>query len=198
MRVYGFQDQPCIDWGEGLPLDVLALLAGGRNELKAMRGVNKIWQEGFERSIKVLRIGNTSPPLPADDTFCQRFPGLVSLHLGRSPVDEVDLTQLEGFKHLRILNLGGYRRWDEDSEEDALFVWLTGAELQHLSGLQLEQLGLSHCQKLADQVCHAASLLDVDWHHATPAIASQCSGQHLEAVQGFPDFSSWVFLNQVR
>lgn len=148
------QDEKTQDWGEGLPLDILTMLAGGRDALKAMRGVNKVWQKGFERSIKTLRIGPEGPPLPADGTFSQRFPGLISLHLGDSPSDEADLAQLDGLKHLRILDLGGKADPEPgDADEGKLFQRLTEVGLQLLlEGLQLQQLSLRSCKKLFDQV----------------------------------------------
>lgn len=147
-----FQVQHNPDWAKGLPLEVLANLAGGRDDLKAMRGLNKTWQQGFEGSVTALRVGPSGPFLP--DTFPHRFPDLTSLCLGESLMAEVDLAQLAGLKNLRILNLGGESAsWAAGAEGEQLSLRLNGSGLQHLNGLQLENLVLSHCQKLLDEVC---------------------------------------------
>lgn len=74
--------------------------------MKAMRGVCKQWQQGYESSTTGLTIGPEGPLLPTDGYFCKCFPMLASLHLGDSPVPESDLVQLAGLKRLRTLSLG--------------------------------------------------------------------------------------------
>lgn len=49
------------DWDKGLPFDVLGLVAGGRNDLKAMRAVSKTWRIGFERSAVKIEVDVGGP-----------------------------------------------------------------------------------------------------------------------------------------
>lgn len=42
------------DWG-GLLFDILAIIAGGRKDLKVMRRVCKSWQAGYESSVTKIR-----------------------------------------------------------------------------------------------------------------------------------------------
>lgn len=44
------------DW-KGMMIEVLAMIAGGRREMKVMRMVCKSWQAGFESSVTKLRQG---------------------------------------------------------------------------------------------------------------------------------------------
>lgn len=157
------QAQNSPDWGEGLPPDLLALVAKHSDGLKAMRGVRKSWEKGFDLSISSLHISIDGPPLPLDGTFPQRFPSLNRMSLGESPIAEADLAQLAALKHLLFLNLGKHPFHDLRTRQrlvgpdvdcsGSLFARLTGAGLQHLRGLQLVQLGLHHCEKLTDEVC---------------------------------------------
>lgn len=138
-----------------MPTDVMALIAGGRHELLAMRRQNKHWQTAFDLSATTLRVGIHGPLLPVNSTFCQRFPSLLFLDLGEGPVGLADLFQLSGFKHLRAVNLG----WNIYSNPEAdysrsLFHKVDAAALHLLRGLQLEHLGLSWCYNITDQVCH--------------------------------------------
>lgn len=137
------------DWSQGLPLDVLALVAGGREELKGMRGVNKLWQQGFDVSVSTLRFCTQAPPLPAGCTFCERFPGLTSLDLGESPMAEAGLAQkLGGLRQLRTLVLGGSWRGGRDQEN--LLYHLAGSCFGGLGGLPLQSLSLRGCPRLGD------------------------------------------------
>lgn len=70
-----------VDWGTGLPVDVLALVAQGRDDLKAMRGVNKEWREGFELSVTQIRVGPEGPVRLASGTLQARLPVKLSLPL---------------------------------------------------------------------------------------------------------------------
>lgn len=115
-----------------------------------MRCANKIWQQGFENTITKLRISIEGPPMPVNGTFSQRFPSLVFLDLGESPVAEADLAQLAGLKHLRTLILGGYNLYTEDADGGELLHRLTGVGFPLLAGLQLEDMGLSGCKKVPD------------------------------------------------
>lgn len=64
-----------IDWDKGLPIDVLAIIGGGREETKSMREVSKTWKAGFERGVHRLKILLNSPVLSQQftDTVHQRF-----------------------------------------------------------------------------------------------------------------------------
>lgn len=103
------EDSLVVDWGEGLPPDVLALVAkaGGIQHLKSMRGVCKAWQQGFElgvTSIAILKLYH--PVLPPGLQAAQRFPELSLLKLGKSGTSQEWLVTLSAFPKLRGLILG--------------------------------------------------------------------------------------------
>lgn len=140
----------CPDWGNGLPLEVLAQVARGRDLLKEMRLVNKSWQAGFEGSVTTMKVKVEGPLLPPTELFGQRFFALTSLDLGGSPVAEADLSQLAGLKRLRTLILG------EADPDD--YEFMSHGELQHwlkadrlfelLGGLPIQHLDLCRCQEV--------------------------------------------------
>lgn len=137
------------DWEKGLPLELLALLAGlgGRNEMKAMRGVCKLWQQGFEGGTIGLMIGPEGPLLPGNGSFCERFPMLASLHLGDSPVAESDLAQLAGFKQLQTLSLGTQSNcFAPRALRGQLFSSLRGSCFEFWGGLGITDLSLRCCE----------------------------------------------------
>lgn len=139
-------------WAEGLPMDVLALVAGGRDDLKAMRGVCSNWKQGFERSISDLRIKRAGPVFPPDGSFSERFSGLTRLNLGSSLIDEADLSQLVGLSKLKTLILGDYFSWEEGQHQGRLSNCLTSAGFQHLGSLpKLQTLLLGGCGNLVDE-----------------------------------------------
>lgn len=72
------------DWDKGLPSDVLAMVAraGGITEMKAMRGVSKQWQEGFELAVVSIKASLKTPSLPREVAL--RFPVLTSLDVGET------------------------------------------------------------------------------------------------------------------
>lgn len=80
-----------IDWDKGLPLDVLANVAGGSDLLKAMRGVSKTWKKGYELSVTVIQIWDEGPPPPPTEIFSERFPSIGGLGLGKAPMSEDNL-----------------------------------------------------------------------------------------------------------
>lgn len=134
---------PSEDCADGLPPDVLALIAkaGGVPSLKAMREVCKTWQNGFEMAVS----GNLGPRkamvLPEGAELAQRFPGLTSLDLGESFVGNGWLPNLHALPKLRVLVLG--------REVGGGFASrLTDAGLAHLRGLPINSLDLANCQKL--------------------------------------------------
>lgn len=91
---------------------MLELVAGGRDDLKAMLGVSKSWQRAFESSVTSLKIGSKADHglamgAPFTKPFAERFLGLTSLSLFHSLMDEAELEQLVGLKRLRTLLLGG-------------------------------------------------------------------------------------------
>lgn len=77
-----------VDWDKGLPIDILAMIAGGRDAQKSMRGVSQTWKEGFDRSVDRLKIRLHGPDLGLVPV---RFPMLTSLDLGGSPMGELRL-----------------------------------------------------------------------------------------------------------
>lgn len=112
-----------------------------------MRGVCQSWQQGFEGSVKKMKISFSGPSsLPKD--FSLRFWGLTSLDLGGSRVAEPDLVQLAGLKRLRSLILG--EPYSMPPSQATLSFRLTGSELHHLGGLPLDTLSLQSCPRLSD------------------------------------------------
>lgn len=69
------EDRPTVDWANGLPISVLTLVAGGRQLLKGMRGVNHRWKAGFDLSVTHVSLSWVGP----DNRLSARFPSLVSL-----------------------------------------------------------------------------------------------------------------------
>lgn len=133
------------DWGKGLPLDVLALVAGGRDLLKAMRLVNRSWQAGFDCSVTTMKVKFDGPLLPASEVFCKRFPMLTCLHLGESQMAEADLAKLDGLKRLSNLFLGAPEPYKTSSNKGRLVDRLTGEKLRRLFWLPLKHLDLGGC-----------------------------------------------------
>lgn len=63
-----------MDWDKGLPIELLSTVAGGRNELTAMRQVSHTWKAGFERSVSKVVLKRYWPVLRPGGTFSERFP----------------------------------------------------------------------------------------------------------------------------
>lgn len=84
------------DWGKGLPMGMLALISGGKDDLKVMREVCKSWQDGFEGSVSKMRVKTAGPLLPANGNLASRMHQLTSLDLGACCMDENDLQRLAG------------------------------------------------------------------------------------------------------
>lgn len=141
-----------VDWGKGLPGEVLALLAslGGTENLKAMRGVNKTWRTGFELGIKGIRVPTPAPPLPEGEELAARFPELAKLDIGDSDKALIPhnwLHNLTALKRLRCVVLGSseYSRLRFSSRVNG-----KGNNLAHLQGLPLTSLDLSQCRDLTN------------------------------------------------
>lgn len=125
-----------LDWDDGLPLGMLALVAGGRDELKQMRLVSKNWQAGFEESVTKIKIKKAGPPLAGP--ISERFPLLASLDLAESRLDLYgQLSCVQGLKKLAVLNLG--------SRFSCLPMQLFDSAAQLFQGLPLVTLSLEGC-----------------------------------------------------
>lgn len=74
---------PYPDWDQGLTIDVLALVAAGRDDLKAMRGASKTWRAGYELSVSTVHVDADGPNFPV--AFAQRFSGLKSVVMQKGP-----------------------------------------------------------------------------------------------------------------
>lgn len=136
-----------IDWDQGLPLDVLALVAkaGGLSDMQAMRSVSKSWQQGFELGVGGITLRKALPLL---NFTAQRFPGLTHLDISGSTVPEAWLQSLRVFPKLNSVALG-CQSFKERSKIGCLGSRLTNAGLDHLHELPaLTRLGLSFRDRL--------------------------------------------------
>lgn len=124
------------DWAEGLPPDVLALVAkaGGVPDMKAMRGVNKTWQHGFELGISGIKVPCNSSWLRGDDVAGPRLAALDLAGINFWHGDD-RLKNLRSLPYLQSLKLRSSS-------------WLTDAGLKHLGGLPLTHLNLSRCPNI--------------------------------------------------
>lgn len=133
-----------IDW-EGLPPNVLLLIAGGRDALKAMRGVCHTWKDGFDANVSKIRVTKEGPPLPLGHEFAERYPGLTCLSFRQPPAgrgdrlwglgpppEEVPLGQLSCLPKLASLDLSGRQ--------------VSKSELEDVRVLPLVHLVLRRCQ----------------------------------------------------
>lgn len=135
------------DWAQGLPSDVLALVAkAGGDGVKAMRGVNRHWQCGFELGVRCIRVPWKSPSLYMGTDMALRFPSLTSLDLGESSLKLNWLRKLQYLPKLRVLVLG----CTSVPGNSHLAARLTNAGMRHLRGLPITHLGLSWCCKVTD------------------------------------------------
>lgn len=170
------------DWDQGLPLDVLALVAGGSNLLKAMREVSKTWQKGFDYSVTKLRVGPEGPLLPlGGGVFCERFYAVTLLNLERSLIAEADLAHLAGLNRLRILQLGNPVGLNRNL--NVLSHRLTANGLRLIRGLQLNWLCLG-CSLLRDRDLRKLkelplTALELSW-------CGKLTGEGLKYLEGMP------------
>lgn len=89
-----------VNWGTGLPIDVLALVARGCSELRSMQLVNKTWKLGFDLSITTLKISRYRPAQPLGWEFADRFPCLTSLDISEChrPIEGGPVLSPEAFQ----------------------------------------------------------------------------------------------------
>lgn len=146
-----------VGWGNGLPGEVLALIAslGGVGNLKAMRGVNKTWQFGFELAVKSIRVPIPGPILPTGEDIAARFPELTKLDVGdsnRKKMGKRWLWNLAAAKKLRCLVFGSvqYSRSKYSSR-----VGRKRNGLHLVQGLPLTSLDFSQCRDLLDSELEA-------------------------------------------
>lgn len=151
----GFQDVDSPDWENGLPTDVLALVAkaGGVGQMKCMREVCKSWQAGFGLSVTCLKASYggfdffvpTSDPLRAEGLRAHilkdRFPALTSLKLTveGSSLSKASLMRFRGLP-ITSLNLD-HTAFCSDLRADGLAA---------LEGMPLRQLNLIKPRYLTD------------------------------------------------
>lgn len=132
-----------------LPPDVLAIVtkAGGSlQKLKGMRGVNKVWQQGFEMVVAGITITLEHPRLPSGEDFAQRFPKLLHLDVGKSRAEESWLEILpKAFPNLTSLVLG-HELNTPNGYHQSLASRLSNTGLEHIWGLPLSSLSLAHCR----------------------------------------------------
>lgn len=147
-------DTDAVDWGNGLPLDVLALVAnlGGISDTLSMRGVNKCWQQGFELGVQNIKIHFNDRMLPAGGEVAVRFPGLTNLDLGEVRMSAKDwLKNMRGIASLNSLSLGQrFPPNDKHRISNSLATNLTRDALEHLRGLPLTCLNLNGCTTFGD------------------------------------------------
>lgn len=165
-----------IDWDQGLPLDMLAMVAGGAEAMKAMRGVSKTWQRGF--SVTKLTIRKPGPIPRSMGRLAERFPGLTSLDLGESLMDPSCLARLANLKNLVSLSFAGGHPVEYGwigPELDQLSYKLTS--LKPLRGIPLQSLSLYGCGHLVGDalgplqgmpltslnLCHCCKLSSASW-----------------------------------
>lgn len=212
---YALQEIPYPDWEKGLPLDILAQVAGGCDELKTMRGVCKSWQEGYESSVTKIRITKTGPVLPDDRSFQARFPLLAALHLEYCNDSKPALQNLVGLSRLAILSLRPSSRprhsiasmvRDEDLEPLSR-MQLTGLDLsyccrigrtalENLVGMPLVSLCLDHCSHLgknALETLRGLPLTKLDLSYC-----AKLNNEDLESLEGLPlsdlNLEGWAYL----
>lgn len=151
---FSMAQEMTVDWGQGLPLDVLGLVAkaGGLHGMKAMREVSRDWQQGFELGVcrVTVRIARQQRALPSRDLTFQRFPLLTRLDISESTISEAWLQTLHTFPRLNSLALGCQTNRVQPSNSNSLGTRLTDAGLTLLRGLSLTRLRLSRCDELTE------------------------------------------------
>lgn len=178
------------DWDQGLPGDVLAKVAGGRNDLKAMRKVCRTWKTGFELSvtkIKLVKTPSLCTPFATGRILTQYFPTVRTVEISKV-IFKPELTGDECVRRLvgahittLILRMGVLT--DAGMAHLAHFPltsldlngcwWITDAGLGFLAGKPLEELDLGGCPGL------------------TPAGIERLRGMPLRRLT-LPDFQDFV------
>lgn len=156
-----------VDWDEGLPLEVLALVARGKGyfsvaqEMQRMREVCKNWQQGFEMGVTRMKISQGAISPPTDGTLAERFPALISLDLSNCEMREDQLVCLRGMTQLRSLTIV--------NTVQEIFVYgsglctvLTGTGFQYLQDTLLTRVDLSCCKGLTDVALHYLRRLPIE------------------------------------
>lgn len=115
-------------------------MAGGRDDLKAMRAVSKTWQEGYEISVTKIRIAKQGPVLSAGGSFASRFPLLTSLHLEYCILNNPGLQNLKGLNRLVDLSLR-----DPSNISDLQTSLVSDEHLFYLRKMKLTNLDLTGC-----------------------------------------------------
>lgn len=161
-----------VAWDKGLPLGILSAVAGGRDELKAMRQVCKNWQQEYEASVS--KVTETSVLLLPHDAkqLSHRFPGLTRLQLMKNQMGESSLGSFSSLRKLTDLSLMQKPDIGPQTPGRPLAVFWTDADLldlhsmpgltslhlngysvtscQNLRGLQLASLRMIWCFNLVD------------------------------------------------
>lgn len=139
-----------LDWEHGLTLDILGLIAGGRDELKGMRLACKTWLEGYDIGVSRIKISGTdAPPLPAAPSFAARFPKVLAVDLLEANMQPAGLASLQGARKLDSLTVG--YTWGDFDSDGALHVLrrtISSDDLGILEGLPIRVLSLGWCQEL--------------------------------------------------
>lgn len=108
------------DWDKGLTIDILGLVARGRNDLSVMRLVSHTWKAGYEASVRGIWFRNQRGlPPPPIGSMAERFPRLSQVAMGHCPLPEAALEGLAGLPQLKTLDLGfwpGDEGWPDDPD----------------------------------------------------------------------------------
>lgn len=125
-----------VDWKEGLPLEILSAVAGGCDELKAMRGVCHSWQQGFESSVSNITPKPGAPLLQSVNDLSSRFPGLTSLYLMKHEMGGASLGSFSGLRKLAKLTLMQTPEYQHPSQvQTPLENWWSDVDLEALQNL---------------------------------------------------------------
>lgn len=96
-----------MDWANSLPLDVMELVARGRDDLKAMRGVCQSWKVAYDNTVTGIRVVWSGLLEISASSLFDRYPNLTSLDLGDCLMGDEGMAGIQCFARLENLNLGG-------------------------------------------------------------------------------------------
>lgn len=152
-----------VDWGNGLPFDLVAKIAGGRNQLKMMRGVNLSWQLGFEMSVTSITIDKRGPSLPQG--LAERFPRMSNLRFRNFATSFQLDSWTKGFDLLTRTGVAppGWRDCPLTASTDPV-----EEQLQRLMDLKLRDITLQSCAALPDD--------SMDYFSRLPLVSLSLSG----------------------